>query len=49
MKTYEIALLAGDGIGPEIVQEAKKVLDTVQAQGQVRFECVEAPFGGRAY
>jgi 3-isopropylmalate dehydrogenase len=25
------------------------VLDTVQAQGQVQFECVEAPFGGLAY
>ena len=24
---YKIALIAGDGIGPEIVKEAQKVLD----------------------
>ena len=27
--TGKIALIPGDGIGPEIVAEAKKVLDTV--------------------
>ena len=26
---YKIALIPGDGIGPEVVREAKKVLDTV--------------------
>ena len=26
---YKIALIPGDGIGPEIVNEAKKVLDKV--------------------
>ena len=26
---YKIALIPGDGIGPEIVREAKKVLDKV--------------------
>ena len=26
---YKIALIPGDGIGPEIVSEAKKVLDKV--------------------
>ena len=26
---YRIALIPGDGIGPEIVREAKKVLDKV--------------------
>tara|TARA_B100001964_G_scaffold214645_1_gene252388 strand:- start:669 stop:1184 length:516 start_codon:yes stop_codon:yes gene_type:complete len=48
-KTFKIALLAGDGIGPEILSEAKKVMDAVQADGQVAFECVEAPFGGDGY
>ena len=28
---YKIALISGDGIGPEIVSEAKKVLDKVCA------------------
>ena len=26
---YKIGLIAGDGIGPEVVGEAKKVLDAV--------------------
>ena len=28
---YKIALIHGDGIGPEIVNEAKKILDKVRA------------------
>ena len=27
MKNYQVVLLKGDGIGPEIVREAVKVLD----------------------
>jgi 3-isopropylmalate dehydrogenase len=49
VKTYKIALLSGDGIGPEIAAEAKKVLDVIQAQGKAQFECTEALFGGNAY
>ena len=29
MATYKIALIKGDGIGPEIIDEAVKVLDAV--------------------
>ena len=29
MQTHKIAVVAGDGIGPEIVNEAKKVLNKV--------------------
>ena len=47
MKTYKVALLPGDGIGPEIAQEAKKVLDAVRTEA--KFEVVEAAFGGNAY
>ena len=32
MKEYKVAVVAGDGIGPEIMAEAKKVLD---ATGEV--------------
>ena len=49
MKTYNIALLPGDGIGPELALEARKVLSAIQDRGQVQFDCVEAPFGGTAY
>lgn len=33
MRTFRIALLPGDGIGPEVVAEAIRVLDAVQARG----------------
>jgi 3-isopropylmalate dehydrogenase len=49
VKTYKIALLPGDGIGPELALEARKVLNAIQAKGQAQFDCVEAPFGGNAY
>jgi 3-isopropylmalate dehydrogenase len=41
-----IALLPGDGIGPEVIAEARRVLDRV-CGGKLRFE--EAPVGGAAY
>ena len=41
----KIAALPGDGIGPEIMQEAVKVLNGL---GE-RFEFEEAPFGGAGY
>ncbi len=41
----KIAVLPGDGIGPEIVKEAVKVLD---ALGE-KFEMEEAPVGGAGY
>ena len=47
MRKYRIALLSGDGIGPEIVAEAQKVLDAVSSEAE--FEWLEAPFGAQAY
>lgn len=41
-----IALLAGDGIGPEVVDEARRVLDALQISG-LTYEA--APVGGAAY
>lgn len=46
---HTIAVLEGDGIGPEIMREALKVLDVIEAQSGVRFARTFAPFGGRAY
>lgn len=34
---YKIALIPGDGIGPEIVAEAKKVLDRVCENTVINF------------
>ncbi|MBK7660835.1 MAG: 3-isopropylmalate dehydrogenase [Betaproteobacteria bacterium] len=44
----KIALLAGDGIGPEILREAVRVLDVLRGEG-VKVETEEAPIGGAAY
>ena len=44
-----IAVLAGDGIGPEIMKEGLKVLDTVAKKFGHTFEYKEALVGGCAY
>ena len=44
----KIALLAGDGIGPEILREAIKVLDVLRKEGE-KIETEEALVGGAAY
>ncbi len=49
MKNYKIALLAGDGIGPEIMQEAVKVLELVEERNDLSFELTHADFGASAY
>jgi 3-isopropylmalate dehydrogenase len=49
MKTYKIALIKGDGIGPEIIDEAVKVLDAVAACSDFDFSYDEALMGGIAY
>jgi 3-isopropylmalate dehydrogenase len=43
-----IAVIAGDGIGPEVVSEALAVLRLLATRGGHEFELVEAPFGGAA-
>jgi len=43
-----IALLPGDGIGPEVVAEAVRVLDAVGARHGHRFTFSEHPIGGQA-
>ncbi len=44
-----IAVLEGDGIGPEIVSEAVKVLDAVAGRFGHRFTFERTPFGAGAY
>ena len=45
---HKIAILPGDGIGPEIVREAVKVLDVVAEKFGHRFDYVKAHVGGAA-
>ena len=44
-ETFTIAALAGDGIGPEVMREAVKVLRAVEKRFWLRFEICEAPVG----
>ncbi|MEA1921839.1 MAG: 3-isopropylmalate dehydrogenase [Pseudomonadota bacterium] len=44
----EIAILAGDGIGPEVMREALKVLDAVQEKFSFKLEYAFADVGGCA-
>ena len=48
MKTYKICCLPGDGIGPEIMAEGKKVLEAVGRKFGVLFACEDALIGGSA-
>ncbi|NQU64845.1 MAG: 3-isopropylmalate dehydrogenase [SAR324 cluster bacterium] len=49
MKNFKIAVLAGDGIGPEIMNQALKVLDVIENRNDVSFERLPANFGACAY
>ena len=44
----KIAILPGDGIGPDIVEQAVKVLDVLRANG-LSIATESAPFGGAGY
>jgi 3-isopropylmalate dehydrogenase len=43
-----VACLAGDGIGPEVMAEAGRVIETVSALFGIRIRQVHLPFGGEA-
>jgi 3-isopropylmalate dehydrogenase len=47
--TKKIAILAGDGIGPEIVAEAVKVLERLRQEHGLDIELEHASVGGAAY
>ena len=50
MKTYQIASIPGDGIGPEVIREGIKVLDAIAAvDGSFRFNWTEFPWGCEYY
>ncbi|WP_455756017.1 3-isopropylmalate dehydrogenase [Sulfurimonas sp.] len=49
MKNYKITLIKGDGIGPEIIDEAVKVLDAVSSCCGFHFDYDDALMGGIAY
>jgi 3-isopropylmalate dehydrogenase len=44
-----IAILEGDGIGPEIMTVALEVLKKIESQSDIEFDLRPAPFGGQAW
>jgi 3-isopropylmalate dehydrogenase len=49
MPTHKLLLLAGDGIGPEVMAEVKRLIAWMNAHGMGTFEYEEALVGGCAY
>ncbi|MCG9610021.1 3-isopropylmalate dehydrogenase [Vibrio harveyi] len=47
-KSYKIAVLPGDGIGPEVMTQAHKVLDAIEKKHGIAFERDEHDVGGIA-
>ena len=48
-RMYNIALIPGDGIGPEIIKEGKKVIDTASYRHGIKINWMEYPFGAEHY
>jgi 3-isopropylmalate dehydrogenase len=47
--TVRLAVVPGDGIGPEVTDEARKVLDAVSSAAGVKFEPTEYDLGARRW
>lgn len=48
-KTYRIAVIPGDGIGPEVIREGIKVLEEAATLGGFSFEWIHYDLGGERY
>jgi 3-isopropylmalate dehydrogenase len=49
MAMHKLLLLAGDGIGPEVMAEVKRLIDFLQKTGPAKFEVEEGLVGGVCY
>src|SRR5258707_4692912 len=49
MATHKLLLLPGDGIGPEVMTEIKRLIDWINAQGIAHFDTEQGLVGGAAY
>lgn len=48
-KKYEIAVIPGDGTGPEVIEEGKKVLEAAGKKHNINFKFTDFDFGGERY
>ena len=49
MKNYNIAVIGGDGTGPEVVREAVKVLDAASKKFGIKLNYTNYDLGGERY
>lgn len=49
MKSYNIAVIGGDGTGPEVVREAVKVLDVAAKKFKLKLNYTDYDIGGERY
>jgi 3-isopropylmalate dehydrogenase len=49
MKSYDIASIAGDGIGPEVTREALRVLEAASEVYGFQYKLTEYPYGSEHY
>ena len=49
METFKLLLLPGDGIGPEVMAELRRIVDWFSGHGVVSFEVEDGLVGGAAY
>ncbi|HXG07594.1 MAG TPA: isocitrate/isopropylmalate family dehydrogenase, partial [Nitrososphaera sp.] len=48
MARYNISLIRGDGIGPELIAAAKKILETISDKSSTKFDISEVDAGDAA-
>jgi 3-isopropylmalate dehydrogenase len=49
MASYDIGVIPGDGIGPEVLHEGLKVLETVASAEGIHYKLVEYPYNSEHY
>ena len=49
MKNYKLAIIPGDGTGPEVINEGLKVLEAVSEKCEFKYETTSYDFGGERY
>jgi 3-isopropylmalate dehydrogenase len=49
LKTYKIAVMGGDGTGPEVTNEAVKVMKAVSSKFKFKLDLTDFDFGGERY
>ena len=49
MTEYNLAVIGGDGVGPEVIAEGRKVLEALGSSGGPAFRFTEFPWGSDYY